>query len=139
MSTHEDFERNLEEKAPSDRSFGWVFTGFFLLTAFVPLLHHRPMRVWAIMISSGFLLITLVRPTLFSGANRLWMKLAYLLSRVMNPVVIGLLFFLVLTPMGFLLRLFGKDPLKLKPESQSSYWIARNPPGPPPGSMNNQF
>ncbi len=67
------------------------------------------------------------------------MKLAFLLSRIVNPVVIGLLFFLVLTPMGFLLRLFGKDPLKLKPDSGPSYWILRNPPGPAPRTMNQQF
>jgi hypothetical protein len=139
VSAHEDFTRSLEEKAPSDRSFGLVFTGFFALSAVLPLLRGRPMRVWALVVSGGFLLITFVRPTLFSGANRLWMKLAFLLSRIVNPLVIGLLFFLVLAPMGFLLRLFGKDPLKLKPENRSSYWIARNPPGPTPSTMSNQY
>jgi hypothetical protein len=139
VNTHEDFTRRLVEKTPSDRSFGWVFTAFFTLVAIVPFLRGRPLRLWALGASGGFLLITLVRPTLFSGANKLWMRLALLLSRIMNPVVTGLLFFAVVTPIGLLLRMLGKDSLKLKPGNRSSYWILRNPPGPGPNTMTHQF
>lgn len=139
MNVHEDFTRGLVEKTPSDRSFGWVFTAFFVLVAIVPFLRGRPLRLWALGVSGGFLLITLIRPTLFSEANKLWMRLALLLSRIMNPVVIGLLFFGVITPIGLLLRMLGKDSLKLKPGNRSSYWILRNPPGPEPNTMTHQF
>ena len=139
VSAHEDVQDDLNEAPPSDRSFGLVFTGFFILVGLVPLLRGRPIRLWALVVSGGFALITLIRPALFSQANKLWMKLARLLSRIVNPVVMAVLFFVLLTPMSMLLRVFGKDPLRLKPDGRSTYWVPRNPPGPGPGTMKNQF
>jgi hypothetical protein len=139
MDVHEDLTRSMPDHAPSDRSFGWVFTAFFALLFIVPLVRGRPLRIWALVASGGILLITLLRPTLLGGANRLWMKLARLLSRIMNPLMIGLLFYAVVAPLGLLLRMLGKDPLSLKPGNRTSYWVVRNPPGPEPDSMPNQF
>ncbi len=140
MSTHEDIARKFEEKTPSDRSFGRVFAVFFLLVGLLPTLRHGPPRLWALAVSGLFLLITIVRPTLLSGANKLWMKLSLLLSRVMNPLVIALMFYVVFVPVGLILRALGKDTLRLKPDKKAlSYWIPRNPPGPSRGSMTKQF
>jgi hypothetical protein len=140
VSTHEDITRKFQEKTPSDRSFGRVFTVFFLLVGFLPTLHHGPVRVWALILCGLFLLITLVRPTLLSGANQLWMKLSLLLSRVMNPLVIALMYYVVFVPLGLILRALGKDVLRLKPDRKAfSYWVPRSPPGPSRGSMANQF
>jgi hypothetical protein len=140
MNTHEDIARKFEEKAPSDRSFGRVFAAFFLLVGLLPTLRHGPPRVWALAVSGFFLTMTFVRPTLLGGANKLWMKLSLLLGRVMNPLVIALMFYVVFVPVGMILRALGKDTLRLKPDKKAlSYWIPRNPPGPSRGSMTKQF
>jgi hypothetical protein len=104
-----------------------------------PLWRSRPVRAWAFEVSAGLLLIAVVRPALLSGANRLWMRLGQLLHRVMHPLASGLLFFAIVTPLGLLLRALGKDPLRLKPCHRSSYWVLRDPPGPAPKTMTNQF
>jgi Saxitoxin biosynthesis operon protein SxtJ len=140
VSTHEDITRTFQENTASDRSFGRVFTVFFLLVGMLPTLRHGHVRVWALAVSGLFLLITLLRPTLFSGANKLWMKLSLLLSRIMNPLVIALMYYVVFVPVGLILRALGKDSLRLKPDRKAlSYWVPRNPPGPGGGSMANQF
>ena len=85
-------------------------------------------------------MIALVRPALLARLNRLWTMLGIILGKVVSPAVLGILFYGVLTPLGALLRLTGKDPLRLKREPGArSYWIPREPPGPPPDSMTNQF
>jgi hypothetical protein len=86
------------------------------------------------------LAIALVRPALLAPLNRLWTKLALLISKVMNPVIMGILFFLVVAPIGLVMRAFGKRPLALAFDpAAKSYWIERTPPAPLPGSMKNQF
>ena len=140
MSIFEDATRNFQERAASDRSFGRVFTVFFLLVGLLPTLRHEPVRVWAVAVSGFFLLITLVRPTLLSGASKLWMKFSLMLSRIMNPLVIALMYYVVFVPVGLILRALGKDMLRLKADRNAlSYWIPRTPPGPSRGSMDNQF
>jgi hypothetical protein len=140
LSTHEDFNRKEELKGPSDRSFGWVFTAFFSLIGAWPVFFGRPPRVWALGIAALILVVTLVRPGLLHPANRAWMKLGLLLGRITNPIVTALLFYLVFTPMGLLMRLLGKDLLRLRSDpNATSYWIERRPPGPKPESMAQQF
>jgi len=139
-STHEDLSRDHSIKGPSDRSFGFVMTAFFLLVGLAPLRHHLPVRLWAFGVAVIFLLFTLLRPQLLAPLNKAWMKLGLLLSRIMAPVFMGLLFYLVFTPAGFFYRLLGKDSLRLKSGKENkSYWIERKPPGPPPEEMINQF
>ena len=138
MNTHESFNRKEETKGPSDRSFGWVFTIAFAVIAFFPLLRGRPVRLWALPIGAAFAVITLLRPALLHSANRLWMRFGLLLNKVVSPLITGLLFYLVVTPIGFLMRRFGQDPLRLRFEPQAaSYWIERKPPA--PDSMSHQF
>ncbi|HWR52057.1 MAG TPA: SxtJ family membrane protein [Bryobacteraceae bacterium] len=140
MSTHEDFTRKEEHKGPSDRSFGWVFVAFFALVGLWPMIWGRPMRPWALGLSAAIALITILRPGILHPFNRVWMAFGLLLARVTNPIVMALLFYLVFTPMALLLRLAGKDLLRLRREPQAaSYWIERTPPGPKPETMAQQF
>jgi hypothetical protein len=140
LNNHEDFSRAEVLEGSSDRTFGLVFAGFFGVAAFWPLLKGGMPRWWSLAASGVCLLLTLTRPALLHPANVLWTRLAVLLNKVVNPVVTALLFYLVFTPVGFLMRLTGKDPLRLKFESKTkSYWIERRPPGPPPETMAQQF
>ena len=139
MQLHEDFNRPLEVQS-SDRSFGLVFTAFFALVALWPVFHGKPLRWWALSLSAGFLVVALARPSLLHGLNVLWMRLAVLMSKVVNPIITGIMFYLVFTPVAILLRWRGKDPLRLHYDSQApTYWLSRKPPGPAPETMSNQF
>lgn len=89
--------------------------------------------------SAAFLLAALVVPRSLAPLNKLWIKIAELLNRITNPIVMGLIFFGVVTPIGILIRWRGKDPLRLAPDSSDSYWIRRQEPGPTAESMINQF
>ena len=137
---HEDLTREQKVEGSSDRSFGVVFAVVFLLIAGWPLWHGEALRWWSAGVAAAFALIAMVRPALLAGLNRQWMKLGVLLGKVVSPIALGLLFYGVITPIGAVLRLAGKDPLRLKfDRGADSYWIRREPPGPPPDSMTNQF
>jgi hypothetical protein len=137
---HETFDREEEVTGSSDRGFGFVFAGFFALVAIVRWWKEQGGAGWFAGAAVAMLALSLIRPSLLAPFNRLWTKLALLLSKVMNPVIMGILFFLVVAPIGLLMRLTGKRPLALGFDSAAkSYWIERNPPGPLPGSMKNQF
>src|SRR5262245_15675076 len=137
---HEDLTREQRVEGSSDRAFGMVFAAFFLIIGGWPAIHAEPTRWWALGLAVAFAVVALARPRLLAGLNRLWIKLGILLGKIVSPVALGILYYLVLTPVGALMRLTGKDPLRrtLQPGS-ASYWVARTPPGPPPGSMTNQF
>lgn len=139
---HEDFSREEEVEGSSDRSFGLVMAGFFALVALAPLLHapHNAIRWWALGLALAFLGLALLWTAPLRPINRLWLKLGLMLFHVLSPLALGLLFYLTITPIGILMRACGKDPLRLRrDDGASSYWIAREPPGPPPESMKNQF
>lgn len=137
---HEDWSRDQQVEGSSDRSFGVVFAVVFFLIAAWPLLHGATPRWWALGVAAVFALLAGMRPTLLAGLNRLWIKLGVLLGKLVSPVALGVLFYGVLVPIGVMMRLAGKDPLRLKRDSDAdSYWIPRKPPGPPPDSMTNQF
>jgi saxitoxin biosynthesis operon SxtJ-like protein len=139
-STHESFDRELVSESSSDRSFGLVFTAFFALVGVWPLVHKRPLRPWALFVSAAFLLVALALPRVLHPLNLLWTRFGRLLSKVTNPIITGLMFYVIFTPAGLLLRLFGKDLLRLKYDpSAASYWIRRDPAGLIPESMRNQF
>jgi hypothetical protein len=140
MTAHESVSRVEEVKASSDRVFGLVFTAFFCVVALLPWVFGRPIRFWALYVAAAFLVVALVVPKLLGPLNRLWMKFGALMQKIVNPIILGIIFFLVVTPMGVVMRAFGKDPLRLRLERGSrSYWIARQPPGPAPDTLNNQF
>jgi hypothetical protein len=140
MPTHEDFSRTHDVKASSDRSFGSVFTAVFLIVSLWPLLSGGPLRWWSLIVAAVFLLVTLFAPVFLAPPNRLWLRFGLLLNRIISPVVLAFLFYVVVTPMGLLMRMFGKDNLRLhRSSADESYWIKRDPPGPKPDSLNNQF
>jgi hypothetical protein len=137
---HEDLHREEKIKGSSDRSFGIVFAVVFALIAGWPLLYGGELRLWSLAVAFAFARVAWLRPALLAGPNRWWMKFGLLLGMVVSPIALGILFFAVLVPIGFLMRATGKDPLRLKREAGAeSYWIPRAPPGPPPDSMKNQF
>jgi hypothetical protein len=137
---HEDLSRHQQVEGSSDRSFGLVFAAVFLLIACWPLFYREMPRWWAVAVAAVFALIAISKPSLLAGLNRQWLRLGLLLGKIVSPIALGILFYGVVAPIGLVMRLTGKDPLRLKLDSgASSYWIPREPPGPPPDSMTNQF
>jgi hypothetical protein len=141
LDTHERIAGTEEVEGSSDRSFGLVFAGFFALVAVLPLLSGKPPRWWAVGVALAFLAVTLTRPTLLHPLNRLWTRLGLLLGKMMTPIVVGIIFYAVITPIGWLRRMTGgESALKLRFEpDKTSYWIERTPPGPAPDSIKHQF
>ena len=137
---HESFHRDESIPLSSNRAFGFVFVGAFLVIGMLPLVWGSGVRVWSLMVAAGFMLVALAAPSLLGPLNRAWMRLGMLLHRIVSPIVLGIMFFLVITPMGIVMRLLGKDPLRLRYDGNAStYWVDRTPPGPPPQSLNHQF
>jgi predicted membrane metal-binding protein len=137
---HEDYGRTEEIEGSSDRGFGLVFAVVFAIVALWPLYGGGEVRLWAAGVAGVFGVLALVLPKLLAPLNRLWMKLGMLIQRIVSPIILGILFFLTITPIGLFMRLFGKDFLRLRWDPDAdSYWIQREPPGPPPESMENQF
>jgi hypothetical protein len=137
---HESFDREEKVAGSSDRGFGYVFVGFFTLVTIVRWWKGQGGAGWFAAAAVAMLVLALLRPSLLAPFNRLWTKLALLISKVMNPVIMGIMFFLVVAPIGLIMRAFGKRPLALAFDpAAKSYWIERKPPAPLPGSMKNQF
>lgn len=144
MSKANPVSETLSHAAPvqmgSDRSFGLVFAAVLALVALWPLKSGGEIRLWAAGAATAFLVLALMLPRLLRPLNLVWFKFGMLLHRVVTPLVMGLLFFLTVTPVGLLMRATGKDPMRLKRAPQAaSYWIVRTPPGPSADSLKNQF
>jgi hypothetical protein len=138
--THESFDREEAVRGSSDRIFGLVFAVVFTLVGLSPLRHGLPLRWWAVVLAAAFLGAALLAPGILAPLNRLWLRLGLLLHAVVNPVVMALLFFTTVTPMGWCMRLLGKDPLRLRFDGDApTYWIERRPPGPTSDTMPRQF
>ena len=124
----------------SDRTFGLVFSVVFGLIALAPLVSGREARWWALVPAGACLLAALLRPALLAGPNRVWTRFGLLLHRVMSPVVLAVLFFVVLTPFALVTGLLRKDALRLSRDPDAeSYWIERDADGAARQSMRNQF
>lgn len=137
---HEDLKRTETVEAGSERAFGIVFAVVFAVVGLLPLLGGSTVRPWALMLAGGFLLAAAAAPRVLRPANRLWFRFGRLLHGIVTPLVLGFIFFVTVAPTGWLMRLFGKDPLSLRFEPDApSYWIRRDPPGPAPDTMKNQF
>jgi hypothetical protein len=138
-----NFHENLgqrEVKQSSDRSFGIVFTVVFVVIGLFPLIDAGAVRLWSLAVAAVILIVALARASLLAPFNRAWLKFGLLLHRIVNPLVMGLIFYLAVTPTALVMRLLGKDPLRLAFEPDAkTYWIDREPPGPAPDTMKQQF
>ena len=105
-------------------TFGILFFIFFLIIALYPLASVGVVRIWSVILSLVFLIITIIRPNLFTFLNRLWIQFGIFLGKIISPIVMGLVFFFVVTPIGILVRILKKDVMGLK-RGASSYWINR--------------
>ena len=125
---------------PSNRSFGFVFSVLFALVGLVPLVRGRPVRDWALVVAGAFFLVALARPRGLAPLNRLWLGVGLLLHACISPIIMGLVFYTTVTPIGLVRRLLGQDPLRLRFDRDAlTYWIERHPPGPAPDTMPRQF
>ena len=121
---------------PSNKSFGILFFVVFLIVGLWPILKSEDIRIWSIVISSIFLILGLLNSRLLNPLNKTWMKFGELLGKIIPPIVMAGIFFIVSTPMSLLIKIFGKDLLKLKFTKEHSYWIKREKNV---GSMDRQF
>ena len=125
-----------EIKISSNRSFGIVFFIVFLLIALYPLLKGNDLRIWSLLISFIFLALGLINSKILTPLNRLWFKFGLLLGKFISPLIMGIIFFVVVTPIGIIMRLLKKDLLNLKYNKKETYWIDKSGPK---SKMKNQF
>ena len=123
-------------KISSNRSFGIVFFVVFLLITIYPLTHGGDIRIWSAIISVVFLVLGLLNSSILNPLNKIWFKFGIFLGKIISPLIMGIIFFLVVTPIGIIMRIFGKDVLNLKYNKNQSYWIEKNGPK---SKMKNQF
>jgi hypothetical protein len=123
-------------KIGSNRSFGFVFSIVFLLIALWPLLYNSEVRIWSLIISVIFFILGFLNSKLLNPLNFLWFKFGLLLGKVVSPLVMGLIFFCVVTPIGILMKIFKKDLLELKYNNKHSYWVDKSGPK---SKMSDQF
>jgi hypothetical protein len=123
-------------KISSNRSFGIVFFVVFILVALYPLIYSGEIRIWSIVLSLIFLTLGLLNSKILTPLNKIWFKFGIILGKIISPIIMGVIFFLVVTPIGLLMRLLGKDLLNLKYNKNKSYWIEKNGPK---SKMKNQF
>ena len=123
-------------KISSNRSFGIVFFVVFLLIALYPLINDNQIRLWSFIVSLIFLILGLIKSRILTPLNKLWFRFGLFLGRIISPLIMGIIFFLGVTPIGFIMRILGKDLLNLKYNNKRSYWIEKTGPK---SKMKNQF
>ena len=123
-------------KISSNRSFGIVFFVVFLLIALYPLTYSEELRIWSVIISLIFLFLGLINSKILTPLNKLWFRFGIFLGKIISPVIMGIIFFLVVTPIGLFMRLLRKDLLNLRYNKKKSYWIEKNGPK---SKMKNQY
>ena len=140
FGAHEFQAREEGVKISSDRSFGLVFAGLFALLGILSIYHGTTRGYYWFPVAALFGVIAYIAPGVLAPLNRAWAKFGHLLHMAINPIVLGILFYVCISPIGFLMRLAGKDPMRRKFEpAAKSYWIVRAPPGPTPKTFKNQF
>ena len=125
-----------EPKIGSNRSFGIVFSIVFLIISIYPILNDENIRIWSLAISLIFLTLGIINSKILNPLNIIWFKFGILLGKIISPIVMGIIFFLIVTPTGLFMRFLKKDLLRLKYNKESSYWIEKNDAK---SKMKNQF
>ena len=123
-------------KLPTNRNFGIVFSIVFLIIALWPLLKQNDVRLWSLSISGIFFALGLLNSKLLLPLNKIWFKFGILLGSIIAPIVMGIVFFLVVTPTGLIMKLFRKDLLNLKKNKKETYWLDKDNSN---SSLKNQF
>ena len=123
-------------KLPTNRNFGIVFSVVFLLIALWPLLKQNDVRIWSLIISIIFLILGLLNSSILLPLNKLWFKFGILLGSIVAPIVMGIVYFLVVTPTGLIMRMLRKDLLNLKKNNKNTYWIDKDNSN---SNLKNQF
>jgi hypothetical protein len=137
---HESFDRRDEIHRSSNRALGLVFGTVFLIIGVWPWFHGGPSRLWSLVVCGAFVATALALPNVLTPLNRVWTRIGLFLHKIVSPVVLGIMFFAVIAPMGLMMRWLGKDPLRLRLDREAaSYWQERNPPGPKPDTLSDQF
>ena len=127
---------NKNIKIGSNRSFGLVFFAFFLIIAIYPLTTGGNLKYWSIILSLVFLILGLLKSSILSPLNKLWFKFGLLLGSIISPIVMGIVFFIVITPISLIMKILGKDLLNLKRDNKKTYWIEESKIK---SKMKNQF
>ena len=120
----------------SNRSFGLVFFAFFLIVGLWPIFQYEDIRIWSIIAAFIFLILGILDSKYLTPLNRFWMKFGLFLGKIISPIVMGIVFFLVVTPIGIIMKIFRKDLLNIKYKKNQSYWVYRKNKF---GSMKRQF
>jgi len=128
--------KNSKIKIGSNKSFGIVFFTVFLIIAIWPLLNGYEIRYWSLIISIVFLILGILNSKILTPLNKIWFKIGILLGNVISPIVMSIIFFLVVTPTAFIMKILGKDLLNLKKNTKNSYWIKKQNQN---SRMKNQF
>ena len=123
-------------KLPTNKNFGIVFSIVFLIIALFPLINDENLRIWSLIVSTIFLFLGLINSKILTPLNKIWFKFGLILGKIVSPVIMGVIFFLVVTPTALIMRLVGKDLLNLKFNKYKSYWIEKTGPK---SKMKNQF
>ena len=123
-------------KIGTNRSFGIVFFLVFIIISLYPLLNGENIRVWSLIISIIFLVLGLINSKLLNPLNKIWFTFGLLLGKIVSPIIMGIIFFLVVTPIALFMKLFKKDVLNLKFNKKNTYWIEKSGPK---SKMKNQF
>ena len=123
-------------KISSNKSFGIVFFIFFLIIALWPLINDENIRLWSLIVSIIFLILGIINSKILTPLNNLWFKFGLFLGKIVSPIVMGIIFFFIVTPTGIIMRIIGKDILNLKKNNLNTYWIEKKNEN---SSMKNQF
>jgi hypothetical protein len=124
------------EKKNSNRSFGILFFVVFLIISLWPLLKGNDLRIWSLIISILFLILGLLKSKFLTPLKRIWIKFGELLGKIISPIILAIVFFIVITPIGLFMKILRKDLLNIKFTKNKSYWIKRDKDL---GPMKNQF
>tara|TARA_Y100000591_G_scaffold310829_1_gene313540 strand:+ start:320 stop:703 length:384 start_codon:yes stop_codon:yes gene_type:complete len=123
-------------KIGSNKSFGVVFSIVFLIVALYPVLNNNSIRTWSIILSLIFLILGLLNSPILSPLNKIWFYFGIFLGKIVSPLIMAIIFFIVVTPIGFIMRLLKKDILNLSFNNNKTYWIKKDGPK---SKMKNQF